>query len=113
MMFKGSDPLPSTDLYDLVYASLGYGVGPQANWTGLYILDPFYLPTTVMTISVRGLSSGGFQAEQSGDTSIRTYPIKGKDATGALEAVAYQLMTDGNNVCNLNFDEEVKCLILI
>lgn len=110
MMFKGSDPLPSGDLYDLVYAALGYGVSSQANWTGLYILDPFYLPTSVIAVTVKGLPKATYHLEDNVDAEIQTYPIQGKDAPGALDVVGHQLMTDGSNVCHLNFDEEVSVL---
>lgn len=109
MIFKGSDPLPSGDLYDLVYASLGYGVSSQANWSGLYILDPFYLPTSVIALTVKGLAKSTFHLEQNVvDAELKTYPIQGKNGPGALSAVGHQLMMEGGNVCHLNFDEEVQ-----
>lgn len=111
LRFKGSDPLPGSDLYDLIYASLGYGVSTQANWSGLYILDPFYLPSSVVTLTVKGLSKSSFESTHLLNDEIRTYPILGKEGPEALDAVGYQLMLDGNNVCHLNFDQEVRSLI--
>lgn len=86
-------------------------MGSQANWTGLYILDPFYLPSSVVTLTVRGWPKSSLQTTESSNAGFRTYPIQGKEAPEALDAVGYQLMLDGNNVCHFNFDQEVRYLI--
>uniref|UniRef100_A0A1B0AYC6 Uncharacterized protein n=1 Tax=Glossina palpalis gambiensis TaxID=67801 RepID=A0A1B0AYC6_9MUSC len=95
--FKGTEPISSEDLGDVIYASLGNGLSGDAKWPCLNILDPFNLPTNVITIRLDGVTSSKLSGE-------RTYQLEGHRVEDSLNAVADQLEADNESACVMNFE---------
>lgn len=104
--FKGTDPLNSRDVGDVLYAAMGNAVVGDSDWSGLTINDPFNLAKGVIAVHVEGLS----HVTTAGKS--KTYELVGPNTGHSLNALAAELEAANEPVCDINFDqydEGVSC----
>lgn len=97
--FKGTEPLSSEDLGEVIYASLGNGLSGDAKWTGLNILDPFNLPENVITIMLDGVTDSKLSA-----IGEKTFQLEDYGVEDSLNAVIAQFEADNEPACVMNFE---------
>ncbi|XP_023168513.1 renin receptor [Drosophila hydei] len=97
--FKGTDPLNSRDVGDVLYAAMGNAVVGDSDWSGLTINDPFNLAKGVIAVHVEGLS----HVTTAGKS--KTYELVGPNTGHSLNALAAELEAANEPVCDINFDQ--------
>ncbi|KAM7362218.1 ATPase H(+)-transporting accessory protein 2 [Cochliomyia hominivorax] len=99
LSFKGNEPLQSSDIGDVLYASMGNAVAGDCQWSGLTINDPFNLAKGVVAIFLDGIKHSKVSS------AGKTYPVAGNAVEQSLNGVIAQLEADNEPVCDISFEQ--------
>lgn len=99
MSFKGNEPLQSSNVGDVLYASMGNAVAGDCQWSGMTICDPFNLAKGVIAVFLDGFK----KTKVAG--AGKTYPVEGNSVEQSLNGVVAQLEADNEPVCDISFEQ--------
>ncbi|TMW54049.1 hypothetical protein DOY81_000835 [Sarcophaga bullata] len=104
LLFKGNEPIKTSVIADVFYASLGNAVNGD-NWSGMIVEDPFQMPKAALAISLDGV------AHSKVSSAGKTYPVEGNTVEQSLNGVVAQLEADNEPVCSIDFEQHEEGVI--
>lgn len=99
LLFKGNEPLPSSDVGDVIAASMGNSVAGDSKWPGLIIEDPFNPARGSIVCVLNGVASSKVAS------AGKTYKLDGNTVEQSLNGLSAQLEADNEPVCDINFEQ--------
>lgn len=103
-MFKGNEPIKTSVIGDVFYASLGNAVNGD-NWSGMIVEDPFQMAKGALAISLDGV------AHSKVSSAGKTYPVEGSSVEQSLNGVVAQLEADNEPVCSIDFEQHEEGIV--